>query len=368
MGGGDLKNSLERLRQALKSVRYPHLHSIAGEPSVADLLRVLHYVLLDYSRYVAAFILEKGYDLYGKTDARFMDHTFRLLREEFQYFPSLNTSHFLSTHYLERKIDLVTDIVDVVVKKHAEGLRVKRQQHAVWTKPPEIKKAGSHVENHLMPVPAVFEQLHVDSRRKQEELRRALKRSTTTPQETATSSTRQTQERSVTWQLNSPERVNVQEQFDFYQAERRESSVHRRQQDNQTHDDVPPRSLTHNEPSSCSCGCVDSKEEVQEVLVTLSQQISDLTSAVLSRLSVIETRLDRVEQQVEDLAAPALATYSTWNTRPTPSTSTYSAYPPPKHSFPHKETHQPASTESPRAAAPRFQMSWPPDPELFDRH
>ncbi|KAJ0411422.1 hypothetical protein ATCC90586_007082 [Pythium insidiosum] len=134
MGTGDLKNNVERLRKLLKAARYPHIHAVisdaAAAPTVAELLRVLHFALLDFSRHVARELVEKGYDLYGKTDARFVEQTFRVLREEFHYFPSLTTTQFLSTNYLERKVLLTADAVELILKRHDELLRLKRQQQA----------------------------------------------------------------------------------------------------------------------------------------------------------------------------------------------------------------------------------------------
>lgn len=121
--------------------------------------------------------MQQGYDLYGKTDARFIDSAFRLLRDEFRYFPSLNSTQFLSEHYWERKLNLVADILKLVLEKHEETLWLKRQQDAVWTKPkvyvlsymhmrsggwdrwlftvwmhPTRSKAGAaRVENHVLP-------------------------------------------------------------------------------------------------------------------------------------------------------------------------------------------------------------------------
>jgi hypothetical protein len=62
---------------------------------------------------------------------------FRLLREEFHYFPSLNSSQFLSSHFYEKKILLLKDVLTIMKKKHDECLRLKRQQHMTWKKPKE---------------------------------------------------------------------------------------------------------------------------------------------------------------------------------------------------------------------------------------
>ncbi|GLD92029.1 hypothetical protein PINS_up000562 [Pythium insidiosum] len=139
MGTGDLKNNIERLRKLLKALRYPHIHALssATELTVAELLRVLHFALLDFSRPIASDLVDKGYDLYGKTDSRFIEQAFRVLREEFHYFPALTTTQFLSTNYLERKVLLAADSVELILKRHNELLRLKRQEQAVWTRPRE---------------------------------------------------------------------------------------------------------------------------------------------------------------------------------------------------------------------------------------
>lgn len=77
----------------------------------------------------------QGYDLYGKTDARFVESTFRLLRDEFRYFPPLTVTQFLSAHYTERKLNLVADILRLIVDKNSECQWRRRQQQAVWTEP-----------------------------------------------------------------------------------------------------------------------------------------------------------------------------------------------------------------------------------------
>ncbi|KAF1332745.1 Endoplasmic reticulum-golgi intermediate compartment protein, partial [Globisporangium splendens] len=159
---GDLRNSRERLKKLLKRIQYPHIATLETK-SVQDLLRILHFALLDFSRVVAQFILDKGYDLYGKTDARFIDSAFRLMRDEFKYFPSLNSTQFLSEHYWERKLNVVADILQLLLDKHSETTWLKRQQAAVWTKPKECeaylmikigmlaKTEAARVENHLIP-------------------------------------------------------------------------------------------------------------------------------------------------------------------------------------------------------------------------
>lgn len=123
-----------------------------------DLLRLVHFALLDSSRALAAYLVGKvrrerseaeahapltrhpasqGYDLYGKTDARFVESVFRLLRDEFRYFPSMSAAQFLSTQFVERRLRLTADILELAGQKRRELQRERRRKEAVWTKPKE---------------------------------------------------------------------------------------------------------------------------------------------------------------------------------------------------------------------------------------
>ena len=71
---GDLPGNIERVRDELRKSRYDgpvDLTALAsGEP--AGYLPLLHFVLLRSSRPVAQWIADKGYELYSKSDLRFV--------------------------------------------------------------------------------------------------------------------------------------------------------------------------------------------------------------------------------------------------------------------------------------------------------
>ena len=79
--------------------------------------------------------------MYGKTDARFIDGAFRLLREEFRYFPALTTHQLLSSHFVERKIVLLADVLGAIVAKHREMVLQRKREKATWTE--ETTRYGS---------------------------------------------------------------------------------------------------------------------------------------------------------------------------------------------------------------------------------
>lgn len=66
-----------------------------------------------------------------------MENVFRLLRDEFRFFPSLSAAQFLSAQFVERRLLLTADILALVVRKRKELQRQRRQQDAVWSQPKE---------------------------------------------------------------------------------------------------------------------------------------------------------------------------------------------------------------------------------------
>jgi len=55
----------------------------------SDLLPLIHFCLLGYSKRVHDSLAAKGYDLFAKTDMRFLEVVYKLLREEFGYQPQV---------------------------------------------------------------------------------------------------------------------------------------------------------------------------------------------------------------------------------------------------------------------------------------
>lgn len=121
MATGDLKNNLRKLVSELKQVRYSHceldLKGIAqGIPKT--FLPLLHHVFLDYSIPLAQYFSSKEYDLFGKTDLRFLETVYKILRDEFGYKPQVTKEQFLSIGYAERKIMTVCTILKLLKEKH----------------------------------------------------------------------------------------------------------------------------------------------------------------------------------------------------------------------------------------------------------
>ena len=123
MTTGDLKNNLRKFVSELKQVHFPQseldLKGIAqGIPKA--FLPVVHHVFLDYSISLAQYFANKEYDLYGKTDSRFMEAVYKVLRDEFGYKPQITKEQFLTIGFAERKILSLCEILKLLRGKHDE--------------------------------------------------------------------------------------------------------------------------------------------------------------------------------------------------------------------------------------------------------
>lgn len=122
MATGDVKNNLRKLIKELKQLNYP-----IGEVNVkglslgtpASFLPILHYVFLDFSVDLTEFFA-KDYELYGKTDLRFMETVYKILRDVFHYKPPLTREQFLTIGFAERKIIQLSEILKKCREKHTQ--------------------------------------------------------------------------------------------------------------------------------------------------------------------------------------------------------------------------------------------------------
>ncbi|KAH9121337.1 hypothetical protein LEN26_010727 [Aphanomyces euteiches] len=160
MATGDMENNGAKVRKQLQAIQYPHdvtlsvesLMRGAPDDHLAELLRILHYAFLDHSRHVAQLVQDAGFDLYGKTDVRFVDGVFRFAREKLSYFPHLTTTQFLSPrHYRETKLILLADLLALVAKTHAEAAKREKQRQAVWIPPSNKSQNVISAPHHVHP-------------------------------------------------------------------------------------------------------------------------------------------------------------------------------------------------------------------------
>eukprot|EP00933_Yihiella_yeosuensis_P053406 TRINITY_DN5163_c0_g1_i3.p1 TRINITY_DN5163_c0_g1~~TRINITY_DN5163_c0_g1_i3.p1 ORF type:complete len:626 (+),score=131.23 TRINITY_DN5163_c0_g1_i3:105-1982(+) len=120
---GDIDANVERVRLQLRHMQYPvqqlDLQGLkAGRP--VSFLPVLHFAVLDFSPPFAIFLSECGEELRSKSDLRFIEALYRVLREHLGYNPVLSVNQFFSQGFAERKVLLCQDILQAVLAKHEE--------------------------------------------------------------------------------------------------------------------------------------------------------------------------------------------------------------------------------------------------------
>ncbi|KAF0038044.1 hypothetical protein F2P81_010918 [Scophthalmus maximus] len=76
-------------------------------------------------------LLAAGLDLTGKTDLRFTDTLYKVLRDIFQYKPVLTKQQFLQWGFSQRKISVVCDIINLVLQKHKQLKKVSKRAFVV---------------------------------------------------------------------------------------------------------------------------------------------------------------------------------------------------------------------------------------------
>ena len=101
---GDIRNNYEKLKQELRHVRYPQLaelevvspqnqvsqQALMFEGVPLAFLPLIHHSLLVYSTQIADFVRESKFDLFAKSDYRFIESVYKLLVDQFNYKPAIS--------------------------------------------------------------------------------------------------------------------------------------------------------------------------------------------------------------------------------------------------------------------------------------
>ena len=75
---------------------------------------------MEYSLPLAQWLMTEGYSLYAKSDLRFVQGMYRILRDAFNYQPKLTREKFLAEGYAERKVMLACDFLLLCQAKHTQ--------------------------------------------------------------------------------------------------------------------------------------------------------------------------------------------------------------------------------------------------------
>ncbi|KAM7052690.1 centrosomal protein of 44 kDa isoform 4-T6 [Acridotheres tristis] len=122
MATGDLNGSLRKIEQGLRLLSYPrdvdYTVLVKGDP--AAFLPIISYCFTSFSTCIAELLVKCDVELTAKSDLRFIEAVYKFLRDQFQYKPILTKEQFLQFGFAERKMQIVCDIINCVVKKHKE--------------------------------------------------------------------------------------------------------------------------------------------------------------------------------------------------------------------------------------------------------
>ncbi|KAM7393522.1 hypothetical protein PAMP_020386 [Pampus punctatissimus] len=120
MSTGDVQGCLRKLENLLRVIKYPgHVDYSGlskGDPSA--FLPIVSFTLTSFSPPFAEQLVVAGLELTGKTDLRFTDTLYKILRDIFQYKPILSKQQFLQWGFSQRKISVICDIINMVLQRH----------------------------------------------------------------------------------------------------------------------------------------------------------------------------------------------------------------------------------------------------------
>uniref|UniRef100_A0A8C6PXV4 Centrosomal protein of 44 kDa n=1 Tax=Nothobranchius furzeri TaxID=105023 RepID=A0A8C6PXV4_NOTFU len=83
-------------------------------------LPILSFSLTSSSPPFAESLVAVGLELAGKTDLRFTDTLYKVLRDVFHYKPMLSKQQFLQSGFSQRKISFTCDIINLVLQRHCQ--------------------------------------------------------------------------------------------------------------------------------------------------------------------------------------------------------------------------------------------------------
>nr|XP_046255519.1 centrosomal protein of 44 kDa isoform X2 [Scatophagus argus] len=117
---GDVQGWLRKLETLLRMIKYPgcvdYKGLSIGDPSA--FLPIVSFTLTSFSPPFAEQLMATGLEVTGKTDLRFTDTFYKVLRDIFHYKPILTKQQFLQWGFSQRKISVTCDIINLVLEKH----------------------------------------------------------------------------------------------------------------------------------------------------------------------------------------------------------------------------------------------------------
>ncbi|CDW73312.1 centrosomal protein of 44 kda-like [Stylonychia lemnae] len=112
---------LDKLKQELSQCRYRGSLDpekvFKGHPSV--FLPIINFFLVTFSKPVAQYIYEKGYEFSTQNDFHFLTSIYEILNQLFTYKPPFTIDQFFAYGNCERKLQFILEIISLVKSKNA---------------------------------------------------------------------------------------------------------------------------------------------------------------------------------------------------------------------------------------------------------
>lgn len=124
---GDVQGGIRKLETLIRTIKYtgPVNYNSLSSGDPAAFLPIVSYTLTSFSPVVAEQLVMSGFELSGKTDLRFVETVYKVLRDVFQYKPVLTKEQFLQWGFSQRKISVVCDIISLVLQRHNQHKKSK---------------------------------------------------------------------------------------------------------------------------------------------------------------------------------------------------------------------------------------------------
>ncbi|GFN91555.1 centrosomal protein of 44 kda-like [Plakobranchus ocellatus] len=120
MATGDLYNNVKQLVHELKSVKYGKTLDtdlvVSGSPKAY--LPIYNYLFTSYNTRLNADIVNSNNELYGKSDMRFMEAVYKILRDMFGYKAKITRDQFFAQGFSEHKVIMATDVLRLVKQRY----------------------------------------------------------------------------------------------------------------------------------------------------------------------------------------------------------------------------------------------------------
>ncbi|XP_015263631.1 PREDICTED: centrosomal protein of 44 kDa [Gekko japonicus] len=152
MATGDLKGNLRRIEQGLRLLNYSRDVDYTGlaKGDSSAFLPIISYCFTSFSTHIMELLVELDVELTAKNDLRFIEATYKLLRDHFQYKPVLTKHQFLQYGFAERKMQIVCEIISLVHKKHKELSNMNKVKSQTRKNIHVIKHESQASSSHLL--------------------------------------------------------------------------------------------------------------------------------------------------------------------------------------------------------------------------